>query len=311
MNKKSLFLVVTVSLCQVQISKAPEWLDNLLGRTPKPVESGHRVDDDGSREPKGHHFRTNNGGSTGRPTNVGSRVTPTSGTPGSRGSGGLRTTTVEVQSDPGRLDAREMKALENLQKERVNFSKDQKKSTVSTPDGNGRINAKIKLIENVREQLDSSGLNFADLKECEGLPSYKLIEDKINVLYEKIVKMSIKERIDMKAMGDEITNAVRAIKEVESKLAAEYYKRASDDLIEEVSGANKMALETIRLKITNDLALSSKGKGKPLTLTQVNKQLNILRNDVRQMKAAPKTASDSNLSAKKQAADEVAKKYKK
>ncbi len=255
MKKKSLLLVLMAAfmgLCQVQFLKAPGW--GSFGRS-EPVESRPQESngtlkenaDDFLRLTQELHNKPSKTG--GRVSTTGPRVTPGkgSGTPGGRGSfGDFNTTMVAGETDATPLNAKEMKALERIQDERPSFSPDElKERPTLSADIESNRKDKITLIKNVRAQLKSAGLDFVDLKECEDLPSYDPIEKQIDALYEKIIKMSIKEKIDMKKMEKEIANALKSIKKIESQLALEYYQRELSSLSERVTGLNTGVVDSI------------------------------------------------------------------
>ena len=319
MKKKSLFLLLTVGLvglCQVQFLKAPGWLRSLFGGKSEPARPG----DNGGRGGDGKDDPTlrrdpvlrtgGRGDGGGGHSTTGTR--PTRGGGGTGGgrvsSGGSGVTSVAGETDLESLGVKEKRAVEEIGNQKSSFSDKGKLKTVSF-DIEGRKRSKIILIDNVKIRLHHAGLDFSELKECEGLPSYSDIESKINALYREIIDTSLEEKIPMETMGQKIAEAIRSIKEVESTLAAEYYKRASDDLIEEVSGVNKSALEKIRLKMSSDLVRSSRGAGKPLTLKQVNEKVNILRTIVREMNNPVRRAPTVNQELKAKA-ETIAAKYK-
>lgn len=168
---------------------------------------------------------------------------------------------------------------------------------------------KTNVLRDFRTRLQQAGLSFADLKECEGLPEYKAIEARIDAFYALVAKKSLKEKVDFPAMGREKDAAMRDIQAWEPKLAAAYYKKASDALLQEVTGANRMALQNRTLQISTDLVTSSKVEGKPLTLKQVNEKLQELKNMVTQMKKDAARAPKINLDLQRRAQN-IKDKYK-
>ena len=322
MNKKSLFLVLTVGiigLCQVQFLRAREGGEEQPGFFARLFGVKHRrLRNNGDRENSTLRsdpvFRIDNTDTiiTGRVTTTGpARVTPKGGgTGGGRGSsGGSGGTTVAGKSGPGLLDVREAEAVENVGKQEVNFSVAEKTLQRIAPDIEGRKKSKILLIKEVRVQLLTSGLSFAELRECEGLSRYREIKEKIDALYQEIIKMSLKERIPMDKMKIKITKAIESIKQVESTLAGEYYIREADVIMTEVYGANRIALENIRLSLSADLVFL-KFEKKLLTLKQVNEKLAILRKTAKNMNADAAKVPKVNQELRANA-NAVADKYKK
>ena len=135
------------------------------------------------------------GGSTG--TNAG-------GGKGNKGAGGGNgVTSVAGETGLGRLGAREDRAVKAIGDQTQNFSaKGEKPPIIDESRLAVRIrDNKIIQINDFRKKLASEGLTFDDLKECEGLPSYKLIEAKIDAFYAMVEdNTNIEEQSNLQAM---------------------------------------------------------------------------------------------------------------
>ncbi len=287
MKKKSSFLLLMVgliALCEVQILKAPGFFESLgfggpKGEKPTDTNGGRRPEDDTSGPRRGRGPRMGGGvdGETGGTTTiVPVRVTPKGGAgtgAGRSSSGGSGGTTVADETGPGWLDVKEARAVEEVGNQRPSFSAAEIKSQTIAPDIEGRKADKIRLIEEVRTQLARSGLGFAELRECEGLPSYREIEEEINALYKEIINKPLEKKIGLPEMSKKIADAVKVIKEVESKLALEYYQREFEPLSKRVSGLNGQAVDSFE---ASSKAVEKAFKKGTLTLKQAQDKITAL-----------------------------------
>ncbi len=190
MKKKNLvFALGLVGLCQVQFLKAPEVFFSSFGARsvePAPREGGRNDENDSFKHDRGNELRdslTNQGGKSGQGSSgAGSgKPNPVGGKAGISSDVPVDIILVEGRTGLGKLDKAEEEAIKKIGKERRSFVEDEdKNNTDDLSRASSRLadlkDAKIKVIEDFRSQLDSLGLKSGVLRQCEGLKNYKVIE---------------------------------------------------------------------------------------------------------------------------------------